>query len=250
MLKLFFLIPYNVIIYTYTLLIFFISAYFGWIVALFYKDKKWGHIKTTFPLLKGLFLLLGLKITVKGLDNIPKKATFIIASNHQSHFDTTLLQCHIPRRFNFLSKKELTKVPILGRIMKNQGQVPIDRNNAKVAMQQMDTLKQQVMNGDNLLIFPEGTRTKDGHIAPFKRGSFQLASQTQTMIIPCYLNGTFDLLNKNQFLCRPFKNITITFLPPISVPETQSKKEEKELSVHLMKQTQDALLRCEKNEFN
>ena len=250
MLKLFFLVPYNIFIWLYVVIIFTIARWGGYVLALFYKDREKGFLTITYPLLKFWFILLNIKVNVKGIEHVPKNKPVIVASNHQSYLDTVIFQCYFPKVVNFFAKKELIRTPLLGKIMLNQGHFIVDRKNPKKALKQMKHVRKSIEKGKTILIFPEGTRTLTGKINRFKRGLFHIAAQTGVDILPCYLNGTYQTYNKHSFLFHPGKTITLTICPAVKTTKATEKSLEKESALNALNETFDALLTCEKNEFN
>jgi len=229
---------------------------FGWIVIVFIflshafvsrlfilpftKNKEEASHFSTRPFLKCGAALMGVKITVEGIENIPKESSFIIASNHQSLIDIAIYLMMIPRKFSFFAKKELISVPILGGNIENMGHFIVDRNNTRVAVKQMDVARKKLESGYNLLVFPEGTRTLDGSVGEFKKGAFMMAVQTGLPIIPTYIDGAFGIVNKASWKIHP-GDITLKIGKPIPV-QKQEKRHEKEAAEQLAKQARDAVI--------
>jgi 1-acyl-sn-glycerol-3-phosphate acyltransferase len=192
-------------------------------------------------LLKIIFPLTGVRVTIKGRDHIPQTGAYIIASTHQSMLDIPLMLLSVPPGFAFYAKRGLTKIPVIGWNLKGMDSFLIDRKNPRQALKDLAKSKKKVIEGRPLLIFPEGTRSSDGRVALFKRGAFSIAVQTGTPVIPCVISGAYDVVRKGQFWVKPGK-VTITFGQAISV-EKVPKDKEKEASVDVMTATKNTINR-------
>ena len=142
------------------------------------------------------FRLMLLPVTVEGLEHIKPGQSYVFVSNHQSMFDVWLIYGWLPVIFKWLMKAELRKVPFVGTACKAAGHIYVDRKNPKAALESMENVKKQLKDGICTVIFPEGTRTKDGQVGRFKRGAFQIALDLKLPIIPISLSGCYDVLPK------------------------------------------------------
>jgi len=145
----------------------------------------------------------GVKVQVQGLDNINPKEAYVFAANHQSQFDIFTLFGYLPTQFRWLAKKELFRIPIFGAAMKTAGYISIDRTNRKEAFKSIDLAATKVREGTSVVIFPEGTRSLDGKLQPFKKGGFHLAIKSKRPIVPVSISGAFSILPKKGFRVRP-----------------------------------------------
>lgn len=173
------------------------------VVVWFFKDRQLAHIRLTRPFIRVGLFLCGIRVKATGLHHIPKESTFIIAANHQSLLDIITIFVVLNRKVAFIAKKELLKVPILSWDLRIQGHVLVDRSNAREAAKTLDQLKKEVQNGKNLLFFPEGTRSVDDTVGPFKKGAFLVILETGTTVVPIAISGSNRILNKRSFLARP-----------------------------------------------
>jgi 1-acyl-sn-glycerol-3-phosphate acyltransferase len=144
------------------------------------------------------FRLMLLPVTVEGLEHIQPGQSYVFVSNHQSMFDVWLIYGWLPVIFKWLMKAELRKVPFVGTACKAAGHIYVDRKNPKAALESMENVKRQLKDGICTVIFPEGTRTKDGQVGRFKRGAFQIALDLKLPIIPISLSGCYDVLPKGK----------------------------------------------------
>ena len=147
---------------------------------------------------RSFYRLMFLPVTVEGLEHIQPGQSYVFVSNHQSMFDVWLIYGWLPVIFKWLMKAELRRVPFVGIACKAAGHIFVDRKNPKAAMESMENIKKQLKDGVCTVIFPEGTRTKDGQVGRFKRGAFQIALDLKLPIIPISLSGCYDVLPKGK----------------------------------------------------
>lgn len=143
------------------------------------------------------------KLHIEGLENIDKESIYVFASNHSSQFDILVLLSIIPVKFGWIAKKQLFKVPFLGWLMKANGYISIDRENPRKALQSMKDAAEKISSGDRIAIFPEGTRSKDGELLPFKKGLFHICVRTGVPIVPIYMKGTSNVLSSDSLSIKP-----------------------------------------------
>jgi len=134
--------------------------------------------------------LAGIKLTVKGLENIPVgKKTYVVVANHQSVIDIPILFSVIPFNVYFIAKKEIAKVPFIGWYMHLMGMIFVDRGSREKAINSMVNAGKLIREGKNVMTFPEGTRSRDGKIGVFKAGTFFMAEQAGVDILPVKITG-------------------------------------------------------------
>jgi 1-acyl-sn-glycerol-3-phosphate acyltransferase len=158
--------------------------------------------------------LVGVKIEVRGLENVQPSRSYIYMSNHASNLDPAVFVPNIPGRCSVLVKKEVFRLPIFGRILKMAEMVPVDRSNREAAIESVHAAEQVLQRGLNMVIFPEGTRSPDGRLLPFKKGPFHLAIEAGVAVIPVTLLGTYECWPKGTWKMRGGKTAVI-FHPPI-----------------------------------
>lgn len=154
------------------------------------------------------------KITVTGAEKLEPGRSYIYMPNHQSNADIPLLLGRLPVQFRWLAKAELFKIPIFGRAMRGVGYISIDRSNRKSAFESLARAADTIRNGTSVLIFPEGTRSRDGSILPFKKGGFVLAVDAGVPIVPIVIHGTRDIIAKGRLMIRP-RPVTLQILDPV-----------------------------------
>ncbi len=149
---------------------------------------------------RSFFWLMFLPVSVDGIEHIQPGQSYVFVANHQSMFDVWLVYGWLPVVFKWLMKAELRKVPFVGTGCKAAGHIFVDRRNAKAAMESLQEVEKQLVNGVSTVIFPEGTRALNGEVGRFKRGAFQIAWDLGLPVIPLSLDGCFEVLPKG----RPF----------------------------------------------
>jgi 1-acyl-sn-glycerol-3-phosphate acyltransferase len=162
-------------------------------------------------------------LAVSGLDRVPPEGPVIYMGNHQGNFDIHALCRAIPRRFSWIAKEELFRVPLFGAAMRRAGYIPLDRSDGRKALKSMRLAADRIAAGASVVIFPEGTRTLDGSLLPFKRGAFLLAARAGVPIVPFTINGSMQRNPRNRIELHP-GTISVSFAPPIptaGVPEAE-----------------------------
>lgn len=168
---------------------------------------------------------LGMNVTIKGKENIPNVPCCYIG-NHTSILDIPILIDSVGKCMGFVAKKEMVKAPVLGYWMSKYNCVPLDRENAREAIKVIKKGSENIKKGYSMAIFPEGTRSKNGELMEFKKGSLKLATMAKAPIVPVTIDGAYRAFE----IDRKFKaiDITITFSEPIYT-ENLSREEEKSL---------------------
>ena len=161
-----------------------------------------------------ILFVSGIKVRIEGLEHLLLDRPVIYMVNHQSNFDIPVLLGRLPVQFRWLAKAELFRIPILGRGMSGSGYISIDRSNRKSAMQSLTRAAETIRNGTSVLIFPEGTRSVDGNLLPFKKGGFVLTVDAGVTVIPMIICGTWPIMPKNRLRIRP-RPVTLTILPAV-----------------------------------
>jgi len=146
----------------------------------------------------------GIRIEVTGLENIPAGRPCIFMCNHVSNLDPPVVLPMIPGRSSVFLKKELMSIPILGRAMRMGQFIPVERGGKRDAAQaSVRAAEEAFRDGLNILVFPEGTRSRDGRLANFKKGPFFLAMETQAPVIPVAISGTQTMMKKGSASITP-----------------------------------------------
>lgn len=175
-------------------------------------------------LMRAAVWITGTRFEVRGLDAIDPAGTYIFMSNHVSNLDPAILMPRIPRRTSVLVKNELWRIPILARALDLASLVPVERSNREAAIRSIRGAGEVMRQGINMMVYPEGTRSADGRLLPFKKGPFHLALETGFPIVPVTVLGTFEMMPKGRFASRG-GTATLVFHPPIDPKKFSSIEE-------------------------
>jgi len=138
--------------------------------------------------------LTPMPVSVFGRENIDPKCSYVIVSNHQSHYDIFVLYGWLGVDFKWVMKKELRNIPALGLACEKIGHIYIDRSNQKTALDSLSTAKKKIRDGTSVLFFPEGTRSATKEMGEFKKGAFYMALDLGIPVLPITIIGTRDVL--------------------------------------------------------
>lgn len=154
----------------------------------------------------GLIAASGARVSFHGpLPHLPEGQSFVFVMNHQSMFDVPVAFAYVPLNLRFFAKRSLAFIPFLGWYMSRTQMIFVDRFDRQRAHQSVEEAIELVRGGHSLLTYPEGTRSKDGRLKPFKRGPFLIAKRAGVSIVPIAIHGSSDLLPKGGFRLRPCK---------------------------------------------
>jgi 1-acyl-sn-glycerol-3-phosphate acyltransferase len=167
----------------------------------------------------------GIKIEMTGLENIPPGRSCIFMSNHVSNLDPPVVLPLLPGRCSVLLKKELMNIPILGKAMRLAKFVPVERGHRRDAAQaSVEAAADALRSGLHILVYPEGTRSRDGRLSTFKKGPFFLAQETQAPIVPIALSGTQTMMHKGSSAIVPGL-ARIQLLPAVEPSKYETREE-------------------------
>jgi len=162
---------------------------------------------------RSLLWLWGVRVVVKGAENAPPGPA-VYAANHGSALDIPIVFAHLPANFRVLHKRSLYLIPILGQHLFLGGHIGVDRARPFRARRSLEQAAQRIHRGASLAVFPEGHRSPDAQVRPFKRGSFVLAMQAGVPVVPVSLSGVKDLAPQGILRMRP-GTVTVCIHPPI-----------------------------------
>lgn len=165
---------------------------------------------------KAALLAAGTRIEVAGAELIPRDQPLVFMGNHQGNFDILALFQAIPQRFSWLAKEELFKVPVFGASLRSAGYIPLNRGDSRESLRSLDTAAQLVRKGTSVAIFPEGTRSNDGNLLPFKRGGFILAAKAGVPIVPFSISGSMQINPPDKLLLLRSGIIRVRFSSPVT----------------------------------
>lgn len=160
----------------------------------------------------------GIKVDSAGLQNIPRDKPLILVANHQGAADIPVLLGYLPVRFRFAIKKELFKIPLFGWYLRQAGYFPIDRQVILSAYKTLDQIIAILKSGESVMIFPEGTRSRDGTLGKFKRGSLMAALKSGAPVVPIAIAGSYNIMPKGTYLVNPSR-IKLSVGKPIYITD-------------------------------
>jgi len=138
-------------------------------------------------------------VTIAGLDRLDPGRPAIYMTNHQSYFDVICLAALLPVPVRFVAKKILVYIPVFGQAMWASGHIIVQRENRQQSFQALDQAAEKIQRGTSVLVFPEGTRSPDHRLGPFKKGGFVLGVKAQVPIIPISIAGTRPMMPKGSY---------------------------------------------------
>lgn len=193
-----------------------ITCVMGTLNVLFTRDrsersaaiKRWGG--------RNVLGVSGVRVTVEGVEHVPREGGYVLISNHESHLDGPLLVGWFPRTFTIVAKRELFRIPIMGMGFRAFGFVEVDRGDHSQAVGSMDAATTHLRGGGGVLVFPEGHRAKSPALQPFKKGGFVQALKAGVPVIPAGIAGTREVLPSGRTDIRPGA-VHLCIGPPISV---------------------------------
>jgi 1-acyl-sn-glycerol-3-phosphate acyltransferase len=183
--------------------------------------------------IKGVMFLVncvGVRVEVRGTERIPAEAC-IFAANHTSSADAPAVVGAIPRRIAILLKRSLFGWPIVGQAFHLAHFIPVDRFNRESAIESVERATKALQEGQSFLIYPEGTRSPDGRLQEFKKGTAVMAIKSGAPIVPVACAGAHRVMEKRKLKIRPGK-IVVEFLEPID-PKKYSMEQREELTREL-----------------
>ncbi len=161
----------------------------------------------------------GVAVVVEGREHLSPGAAPVFAANHQSNLDIPVLSLLLPREVLWLAKRELFAIPVFGQAIRAVGYLPVDRGNPDAARASMAAAAQEVRRGFPVVLFPEGTRSRDARLLPFKLGFLHLAEESGAPVVPVVIRGTAALWPKGKLAARSGR-VTVTVLPPVRFAPT------------------------------
>ena len=206
------------------------------ILSIFDKRGRLSHFYAAVPWAKVILWVCGARVKVKGQENVDRYKPRIYLSNHQSYFDIFTLLAHLPADFKFILKQELMRIPLFGFAMKRARYIAIDREEPRKAVKSINEAVSKINEGASMLVFPEGTRSEDGKLQPFKTGGFRLALKAGCDVVPVAITNSRNIVPKGSLKINR-GTIAMNIGTPISVKRYAKKDIDK-----LMAQVREAIL--------
>jgi 1-acyl-sn-glycerol-3-phosphate acyltransferase len=179
-----------------------IAAPIGMLLALTFRWKSLLYVLGHWGVAIGT-ALAGIRTRVAGREHLRPGEAVVFCCNHESNIDPPILFQALDPRLHVLFKRELTKLPLLGRAFQIGGFVPIDRRSREQSMAAIEQAAASLRNGNSFLTFPEGTRSKTGALLPFKRGPFLMALKAQVPVVPVAIQGGAASMRRGSPIVRP-----------------------------------------------
>ena len=156
-----------------------------------------------------------MNVTVVGRENVAPGHTYLVMSNHQSHYDVPVLFQVLGPNIRMVAKQELFRVPVFGHALAQGGFISIDRSDRNAAIRSLDQARELLASGTHVWIAPEGTRSRTGQMLPFKKGAFYLALEARLPILPVTIRGTRDALPAHGLRSSAGADVHVTLHPSI-----------------------------------
>jgi len=157
------------------------------------KTLTWRFAKLS---ARALMRMCGVRVRVQGLEHLGA-GPYFFTPNHQSNFDIPVLLGLLPGINRFAAKREMFAEPVLGAVLRTMGMIPVDRDDPLASIERLNQLK---LDGFSAIVFPEGTRSRDGHLLPFKKGAFVAAIYLGVPVVPVVCKGTTRIMPKGKYL--------------------------------------------------
>ena len=167
----------------------------------------------------------GVRVRLHGTVSSDPKAAYIVMSNHQSILDIPILFAYLPLQFRIMAKRSLFMIPFLGWHLWLSGHVPINRRSMRQSAEALLRAAGKVKQGTSIVLFPEGTRSRDGQPRPFKLGGFRLAQEHELQILPVTIDGSLPILPKGSAWLRIAPPVNLTFHAPVTTDRTTDRAE-------------------------
>jgi len=165
---------------------------------------------------RSLLWITGVRVTVEGLEKIDPSGRHVFCANHLSYMDTPVVLGHIPTQFRFLAKKGLFDIPFMGTHLKQAGHVPVPLDDPRAAVRTLTLAAKGIREHQtSMLIFPEGGRSEDGELQPFKDGGAYIAIKAQVPLVPVALIGTREVLAMHSATFHPWRRVILRIGEPI-----------------------------------
>lgn len=158
--------------------------------------------------------VLGIKVACRGLENVDISKSYVFMSNHVSHADSPVLASVIPHPLHWVFKKELSRIPVLGWLLITAGQIMVDRSDPEKSRAALGEALAELSGNNSVMIYPEGTRSRDGRLQALKKGGFWMALHAGKPIVPVRVSGTRDVVAADTLRIHP-GNVMVELFPPI-----------------------------------
>ena len=198
------------------------------------KGKIFRWVTKSYSMI--LLPVFGVTVETRGLSRVDRDNAYVFMSNHASHIDSLALAVSIPHPLHWVFKKELSKIPVFGWVLMSLGQIMVDRRNAMQSRTALASAASALAGNNSVLIYAEGTRSKDGKLQRLKKGGFHIALQSGLPIVPVRVSGSHDIVPPGSIHVRPGRVVVELFDPIPTEGRTEADIPE------IMTRVRDALL--------
>jgi 1-acyl-sn-glycerol-3-phosphate acyltransferase len=178
-----------------------------WSNLVVHAGRLWG---------RSLLAAAGVRVRLHGLEHARTHDPCIFIANHQSMVDVWVMLTFVPPNTRFVAKRELFRIPIFGWALAASGCIPIDRGHRSLAIRSLRQAGERIRAGRSVVLYPEGSRSRDGRLGPFKKGAFHVAVQAGVPVVPVAITGSHDVLPPGRLRVRPGP-VDVFVEPPIDV---------------------------------
>lgn len=176
----------------------------------YYPEIVWSRIVIALTLVR---------VKVVGRENLKKDTSYVFVANHQSAYDIFTIYGYLGHNFRWMMKRSLRKIPLIGYSCEKSGQIFVDRSSPRAIRQTLEEAEKRLSKGMSIVVFPEGARTWDGKMRPFKRGAYLLATEFNLPVVPITIDGAFNVMPRFKKIPK-WGRITLTIHKPIEAPES------------------------------
>ncbi|MBN2360338.1 MAG: 1-acyl-sn-glycerol-3-phosphate acyltransferase [Deltaproteobacteria bacterium] len=173
-------------------------------------------------------LMTGVRVTIRGTDQIAAGQPYIVMANHQSLYDVWAAIGWLPMQIRFVIKHTMRGIPLIGFTLERQGHIFVDRGSSDSAAHSLERAAKKIRGGLSVFFFPEGTRSPDGRLIAFKSGGFRVAQASGVPILPLTINGGRKIWRRGSLRLRPGR-MDITVHAPIAIPAGEERAVRQEL---------------------
>ncbi|HTY13144.1 MAG TPA: lysophospholipid acyltransferase family protein [Candidatus Omnitrophota bacterium] len=221
----------SIIFYIIVAISFVIGTFITIPLAWFSRDQVRTYQTSARIWARMLAWISGIPVKIEGMENLSRNEALVMVANHQGSADILILLAYLPVYFRFIIKKELFKIPFFGWYLRKAGYISVDRGAGDKAHRLMSSAESVLAGGDCILIFPEGTRSKDGKLQEFKRGSLLLAFKAKKRVLPIAISGSFNIMPPKKVFY-DIVPVTIKIGEPVTLQQFGTKFEQASEAIH------------------
>lgn len=189
------------------------------IIATFCGGARWWGYHLPRLWAKAFCWFTLVKVEVRGRENIRDGQSYVFVANHQGAYDIFAIYGYLNHNFRWMMKKSLEKIPLVGFSCRISGHIMVDNSSPSAIRETMQAAEKQLAGGMSVVVFPEGSRTRDGHLQRFKRGAYTLATEFNLPVVPLTIDGAYKVYPRWALLPH-WGKIILTIHKPIVADES------------------------------